>query len=68
MIHADYDNDGDNDVFLLRGAWFEEKGRHPNSLLRNCGDGSFEDVTIQAGVYSEYPTQTACRADFNNDG
>ena len=29
MIHADYDNDGDNDVFLLRGAWFEEKGRHP---------------------------------------
>ncbi len=68
MIHADYDNDGDNDVFLLRGAWFEEQGRHPNSLLRNCGDGSFEDVTIQAGVYSEYPTQTACWADFNNDG
>lgn len=68
MIHADYDNDGDNDVFLLRGAWFEEKGCHPNSLLRNRGDGTFEDVTIEAGLYSEYPTQTACWADFNNDG
>ena len=68
MIHADYDNDGDNDVFLLRGAWFEEKGRHPNSLLRNRGDGTFEDVTIEAGLYSENPTQTACWADFNNDG
>ena len=68
MIHADYDNDGDKDVFLLRGAWFEEKGRHPNSLLRNRGDGTFEDVTIEAGLYSENPTQTACWADFNNDG
>lgn len=68
MIHADYDNDGDKDVFLLRGAWLEEKGCHPNSLLRNRGDGTFEDVTIAAGVYSENPTQTACWADFNNDG
>lgn len=68
MIHADYDNDGDHDVFLLRGGWLGDHGQHPNSLLRNRGDGTFEDVTIDAGVYSEKPTQNACWADFNNDG
>lgn len=68
MIHADYDNDGDQDVLLLRGAWLGRVGNHPNSLLRNNGDGTFEDVAISSGIFSEHPTQTAVWADFDNDG
>ena len=69
MVQADYDNDGDVDVLILRGAWFEEAGQHPNSLLRNNGDGSFSDVTFAAGLGEvHYPTQTAAWADYDNDG
>lgn len=68
VVHADYDNDGFEDVLVLRGAWLGEAGRHPNSLLRNRGDGTFEDVTVQAGLLSYHPTQTAAWADFNLDG
>lgn len=68
MQHADYDNDGDQDVFILRGAWYGDLGQMPNSLLQNKGDGTFEDVTVVSGLYSQHPTQTAIWADFNLDG
>ncbi|MEO5930399.1 MAG: CRTAC1 family protein, partial [Candidatus Kapaibacterium sp.] len=68
MVHADYNNDGYPDIFVTRGGWFGTYGHHPNSLLRNNGDGTFTDVTIDAGLLSFHPTQTAAFADFNNDG
>ncbi|MGI9429017.1 MAG: CRTAC1 family protein [Bythopirellula sp.] len=69
MVHADYDNDGDFDVYVLRGAWLFESGRHPNSLLQNDGTGRFTDVTFGAGLGQAYfPTQTAAWADYDNDG
>lgn len=68
MIHADYNNDGYPDILILRGAWYGSEGTIPNSLLKNNGDGSFTDVTKESGLLSFYPTQTACWADFNNDG
>ncbi len=68
MIQADYDNDGDVDIFVLRGAWMHKYGRQPNSLLRNNGDGTFTDVTLKSGLYSEFPTQAGNWNDFNNDG
>ena len=67
-IHADYDNDGNIDIFVLRGAWLDEGGNHPNSLLKNNGDGTFTDITKSAGLLSFHPTQTASWADVNNDG
>ena len=67
-VHADYNNDGYEDVFVLRGAWLGEQGRRPNSLLRNDGDGTFTDVTFQAGLDAYHPTQTAAWADANGDG
>ncbi len=67
-IHADYNNDGNIDIFVLRGAWLGEGGNHPNSLLKNNGDGTFTDVTKSAGLLSFHPTQTASWADVNNDG
>ena len=68
MVHGDYNNDGFADIFILRGGWFGEDGKIPNSLLRNNGDATFTDVTITANIYSEFPTQTASWADYNNDG
>jgi len=65
--HADYDNDGDRDILILRGAWMNG-GNHPNSLLRNNGDGTFLDVTIDAGLLSYHPTQAAAWADYDGDG
>ncbi len=66
-IHADYDNDGDRDILILRGGWLQG-GNHPNSLLRNNGDGTFTDVTIEAGLLSFHPTQAADWADYDGDG
>lgn len=68
VLHADYNNDGYEDVLILRGAWLGEAGQHPNSLLKNNGDGTFQDVTEEAGLLSYHPTQTAAWADFNGDG
>ena len=68
VIQADYDNDGDLDFFILRGAWLRNVGKHPNSLVRNNGDGTFSDVTLEAGMTHRYPTQTGAWADFDNDG
>jgi hypothetical protein len=68
MVQADYDNDGDIDFFVLRGAWLAAWGGHPNSLMRNNGDGTFTDVTLDVGMDRHLPTQTAAWADYDNDG
>ena len=69
MEQADYNNDGHLDILVLRGAWLMKAGKHPNSLLRNNGDGTFTDVTFEAGLGEDsYPTQTAAWADYDHDG
>ncbi len=68
LVHADFDNDGDPDVFVLRGGWLLGQGRQPNSLLVNDGAGHFADQTEQAGLLSFHPTQTAAWGDYDNDG
>ena len=68
MFQADVDNDGCIDVFIPRGAWLHDHGRYPRSLLHNNCDGTFTDVTYQAGLLDDYPTQTAAFADIDGDG
>ncbi len=69
LLQADYDNDGRLDLVVLRGAGLlGELGDQPPSLLRNRGDGTFEDVTEQAGLLFFAPTQCAAWGDFDNDG
>ncbi len=68
LVQTDYNNDGFLDLFVPRGAWLGEEGLHPNSLLRNNGDGTFTDVTEAAGLLTFHPTQVAAWADFDGDG
>ena len=68
LTHADYDNDGHADVLVIRGGWLREAGLHPESLLRNNGDGTFDDVTERAGLLTFHPTHTAAWGDYDNDG
>jgi enediyne biosynthesis protein E4 len=58
---ADYDNDGRTDLFVTRLSAY--------SLYRNRGDGTFEDVTVRAGLAGRRDNPTsAAFADLDNDG
>jgi len=66
---ADYDNDGDLDLFfttVYATASFHKKN-HP-VLYRNDGSWKYVDVTELEGVSQLGPTYQAGWADFNNDG
>jgi tetratricopeptide (TPR) repeat protein len=65
LIQADYDNDGCLDIFVLRGAW--EFSERPSLLHNNC-NGTFTDVTKQAGLDVANQSQAATWADIDNDG
>jgi len=59
---GDYDNDGHEDIYFLNQLG-------PNALYRNRGDGSFVDVTAQAGVaLADRISVGATFADYDNDG
>ncbi|MCW5979556.1 MAG: CRTAC1 family protein [Bryobacteraceae bacterium] len=66
----DFDNDGWRDVFLVNGTRLDAAdGEQPsNTLYRNRGDGTFEDVTAKAGLVRTGWGQGACAADVDNDG
>lgn len=59
---ADYDNDGDYDVFIPdTWGW-------PNKLYRNNGDKTFTDVTEEADVGELGASHMALFLDLDNDG
>lgn len=68
LIHGDYDNDGDLDLYVIRGAWLPPERRVRPSLLRNDGTGRFSDVTESAGMLRGLCSNAAQWADYDNDG
>ncbi len=66
---VDYDNDGWIDIFLLSGTRLS--GAPPgasNRLYKNNRDGTFTDVTRQAGLEAVGWANSVCVGDYNNDG
>jgi enediyne biosynthesis protein E4 len=63
----DYDGDGWMDIYLVQSGDVAVGGGPPNRLLRNRGDGTFEDVTERAGVGDRGYGQGAVAADFDGD-
>ena len=78
-VWFDYNNDGLPDLYVVSGKPLGE-GIHPyplkaqpavpphNHLFKNNGDGTFIDVTDQAGVAANIFGMAAIAADFDNDG
>jgi hypothetical protein len=66
VIPTDYNNDGFMDMYISRGAWFLIPMRQ--SLLRNNGNGTFTDVTEQAGLIGPLNVHVSRWADYDNDG
>jgi hypothetical protein len=66
---ADYDNDGDLDLYLTTVYAVGSGGiRNYPVLYRNDGKWHFSDVTEQEGLAKLAPTYQAAWADFDNDG
>ncbi len=65
----DFDNDGWLDLFLVNGGltWLIPM---ESTLLRNNGDGTFADVSNQAGSLfnRQQVSRAACFGDYDNDG
>lgn len=64
---ADYDNDGDTDLYATRDAW---EGRAVNSLYRNTpgNDPPFVDAAAEIGVLDPDDSFHATWADVDADG
>jgi len=66
---ADYDNDGNLDIFFTTVYGTASFGRRNNPVLfRNEGNFKVTDVTAQAKLNGLPPTYQAAWADFDNDG
>jgi hypothetical protein len=63
---ADFNNDGHLDIYIPRGAWVPHAVRP--TLLQNNGNGTFSDVTQQAGLLDPLNSNAAAWADYDNDG
>ncbi len=64
-LTADFDNDGNLDVFATYGSYAEPRDNH---LYRNLGNGNFVDITEAAGLALSPWSLGAVSADFDNDG
>ncbi len=65
ILQTDYNNDGCLDILVLRGGWETALRK---SLLRNNCNGTFTDVTVEAGLGAPTTTEFGAWVDINNDG
>jgi len=64
-VAGDYNNDGFVDLYITRQGFYVGEGQ----LFRNNGDGTFTDVTEEAGLKNVWgPAFTASWVDYDGDG
>jgi len=72
LAWVDFDRDGWPDLYLCQGREWPEKPRpdprHSNRLFHNRGDGTFEDVTFDAGLKNLTYSMGTAVGDYDNDG
>jgi hypothetical protein len=70
VCFIDYDNDGWQDIFLVNSMdWSEHKaGKSFPALYHNNHDGTFTDVTRDAGLAIETYGMGCAVGDYDNDG
>jgi hypothetical protein len=68
----DYDNDGWPDIYFVNGARQPKLEKDDpsfyNRLYRNNRDGTFTDVTLQAGLEGDGFATGVAAGDYDNDG
>ena len=67
----DYDNDGWMDIYLVNSGpadFYSPPDKISNALYRNNRDGTFSDVTEEAGVAGGRFGMGAAAADYDGDG
>ena len=68
----DYNGDGKPDIFFANGANLatlkKDSPKYLNKLFRNNGDGTFTDVTAEAGVAGTGFDVGVAVGDYDNDG
>src|SRR5262245_41485672 len=67
----DYNNDGKLDLFLVNSSrlpGYPGKGPFYSALYRNNGDGTFSDVTKEAGLAVDCYALGVAIADYDGDG
>ena len=67
----DHDSDGDLDLYIVNGATFatyRDRSGPGNSLYRNRGDGTFVEITREAGVGDAGWGGGVAVGDIDNDG
>jgi ASPIC and UnbV/FG-GAP-like repeat len=65
VAFADYDNDGFADIFCTDVL---KNGAASDLLMKNNGDGTFTNVTQQAGILQANQGRSIAWGDYNNDG
>ena len=71
VLVLDYDLDDYQDLYFVSAYCFHGHGKtepHPSTLYRNLGDGTFVDVTEQAGVGAMVYGHGGCVGDVDSDG
>ncbi len=65
----DYDNDGDQDIYMTNGALKHLYGQE-DQLFENDGTSKFKDVSKTLGKYfiQAHIGRGACMSDYDNDG
>jgi enediyne biosynthesis protein E4 len=70
VVWLDYNDDGHPDLYLVNGTDWPGHGEKqtPGALYRNNRDGTFTDVTQEAGLAESFYGMGAAVGDFDNDG